>query len=161
MAVALKIPGASRNEQDDSRYAALLQGYRFTVCSTRRDAERALEIRRRVYVDETGYDISVPDEYDGHSWILLAEDAATGQAVGTMRITSRSEGPLEAEEYFRRGEEQQQVAGQAEIIVAKQRNGPVGKVDLVWQKEYTRFEDQAPDRFNEFDNYNEAAQSGF
>jgi len=101
MAVALKIPGASRYEQDDSQYAALLQGYRFTVCSTRRDAERALEIRRRVYVDETGYDISVPDEYDGHSWILLAEDAATGQAVGTMRITSRSAGPLEAEEYFR------------------------------------------------------------
>jgi len=30
--------------------------------------------------------------------------------------------------------------GVAELIVAKQRNGPVGKIDLVFLKEYTRFE---------------------
>jgi len=84
----------------------------------------------------------------------LRESGAIEQDADVVMFVHR-------EEYFRRGEEQQQVAGQAEIIVAKQRNGPVGKVDLVWQKEYTRFEDQAPDRFNEFDNYNETAKSGF
>ena len=29
--------------------------------------------------------------------------------------------------------------GIAEIIVAKQRNGPIGTVNLVWMPEYTRF----------------------
>ncbi len=41
--------------------------------------------------------------------------------------------------------------GEAMIIVAKQRNGPTGDVDLTWLREFTRFEDRAPERFNEFD----------
>jgi len=57
------------------------------------------------------------------------------------------------DEYYRRGDEREQVAGQAELIVAKQRNGPIGDVELVWRKEYTRFEDKAPERLEEFDNY--------
>ncbi|MDP2643772.1 MAG: replicative DNA helicase [Desulfobacterales bacterium] len=35
--------------------------------------------------------------------------------------------------------------GKAEIIIAKQRNGPTGKVPLVFRNVYTRFEDLAPD----------------
>jgi replicative DNA helicase len=62
------------------------------------------------------------------------------------------------EEYYRRGEEQEQYAGSAEILVAKQRNGPVGDVELVWRKEFTRFEDKAPERFEEFDQYAEPAE---
>jgi len=35
----------------------------------------------------------------------------------------------------------------AEIIIAKQRNGPIGKVNLTFLKEFTRFEDFAVDSF--------------
>lgn len=35
--------------------------------------------------------------------------------------------------------------GKAEIILAKQRNGPVGMVPLTFINAYTRFEDPAPD----------------
>jgi replicative DNA helicase len=34
-------------------------------------------------------------------------------------------------------------AGEAELIIAKQRNGPVGEIPLIFLKEFTRFEDRA------------------
>lgn len=52
-------------------------------------------------------------------------------------------------EYYMSEEQAQQYAGHAELYIAKQRNGPTGKVDLVWRKEYTRFEDYAPHRFDD------------
>ncbi len=63
------------------------------------------------------------------------------------------------EEYYHRGDEASQYAGQAEIIIAKQRNGPVGEVELTWEKEFTRFQDRAADRHEEFDSYNSDFQS--
>ena len=38
----------------------------------------------------------------------------------------------------------QEVEGKAEVIIAKQRNGPTGIVHLTFLKEYARFENQAP-----------------
>jgi replicative DNA helicase len=35
--------------------------------------------------------------------------------------------------------------GKAEVIIGKQRNGPIGKVDLTFLGEYTRFENRARD----------------
>ncbi len=37
--------------------------------------------------------------------------------------------------------------GTAEIIIAKQRNGPIGKIKLTFLGKYTRFENFAPERF--------------
>ena len=39
-------------------------------------------------------------------------------------------------------EERDALSGQAELIVAKQRNGPVGVVELTFLKEFTRYEDR-------------------
>ena len=47
-------------------------------------------------------------------------------------------------------EEQEEVRGQAVLIVAKQRNGPTDDVDLTWIRDFTRFEDRAPARYEEF-----------
>ena len=61
------------------------------------------------------------------------------------------------EEYFHRNpDEREQYAGQAKIIVEKQRNGPTGDVDLVWKRDFTRFEDRAPERFDALDQFNNA-----
>jgi N-acyl-L-homoserine lactone synthetase len=87
-------------QQSDALFAGMLQGYRFRVCKDPESVAKALEVRRAVYVEENGYDIPVPDQYDFWSWLLIAEDVRTGQVVGTMRLTPRSEGPLESEEYF-------------------------------------------------------------
>ena len=39
-----------------------------------------------------------------------------------------------------------EMAGKAELIIAKQRNGPIGEIPLTFIKEYTRFENAAFDR---------------
>ena len=53
-------------------------------------------------------------------------------------------GLLVREEYYAASEEQRQAAeGKATLIIAKQRNGPVGDVPLTFLKEFARFESRA------------------
>ncbi len=53
-------------------------------------------------------------------------------------------GLLVRSEYYAEDEEaKEEVRGEAELIIAKQRNGPVGDVKLTFLKEFTRFEDRA------------------
>ena len=42
-----------------------------------------------------------------------------------------------------------ELSGKAELIIAKQRNGPTGEIPLTFIKEYTRFENAAPERASE------------
>jgi replicative DNA helicase len=44
-----------------------------------------------------------------------------------------------------------ELAGKAELIIAKQRNGPVGEVPLTFMREFTRFENAAPQRLQSED----------
>jgi N-acyl-L-homoserine lactone synthetase len=92
---------ADGSESLGSGFEGILRGYRFSVCTGESDFAAALDVRRRVYQGQCGYDVPVPDDYDQRSWLLLAEHVESGEAVGTMRVTPRSTGPLEAEEYFR------------------------------------------------------------
>jgi len=56
-------------------------------------------------------------------------------------------GLLWREEYYSDDDEERRgTEGHAELIIAKQRNGPVGGVPLTFLKSITRFEDRAPER---------------
>jgi len=56
-------------------------------------------------------------------------------------------GLLVREEYYADTDEDKEAAlGKATLIIAKQRNGPVGDVPLTFLEEYTRFEDAAVER---------------
>ena len=83
----------------------------------------------------------------------LRESGAIEQDADVVMFVHR-------EEYYHRGEERNQFAGQAEIIISKQRNGPIGDVELTWEAEFTRFSDRAAERHSEFDDYAEFTNPG-
>jgi replicative DNA helicase len=95
--------------------------------------------------------------------IVLAQvnrnpDARTGNSKGRPRMSDlRESGSIEqdadiigllirSEVYEDDEEAKKEVAGEAELIIAKQRNGPIGDVPLTFLKEFTRFEDRAETR---------------
>jgi replicative DNA helicase len=47
---------------------------------------------------------------------------------------------LHREDYYHRGEKDYPTDNKAELIIAKQRNGPIGNVELVFVEKFTRFE---------------------
>ena len=79
----------------------------------------------------------------------------TGDSKGRPRLSDLREsgsieqdadlvGLLVREEYYADSDEERQDAeGKADLIIAKQRNGPTGDVPLTFIKEFTRFEDRA------------------
>ncbi|MEM9826738.1 MAG: replicative DNA helicase [Planctomycetota bacterium] len=84
----------------------------------------------------------------------LRESGAIEQDADVVMFVHR-------EEYYHRGEDKAQFAGQAEIIISKQRNGPIGDVMLTWEPDFTRFSDRAAERHNELDDYAEFTDGGF
>jgi len=81
----------------------------------------------------------------------LRESGAIEQDADVVMFVHR-------EEYYQTTEEdRERVRGQAEIIVAKQRNGPTDDVKLLWQQDYTRFvnlEHRPYDDFEQFSGFN-------
>ncbi len=83
-------------------------------------------------------------------------ESRTGESKGRPRLSDlRESGSIEQdadivallvrEEYYAENEDDKEsMKGKATLIIAKQRNGPVGDVPLTFLKEYTRFEDGAP-----------------
>ncbi|MEM1224866.1 MAG: replicative DNA helicase [Planctomycetota bacterium] len=83
----------------------------------------------------------------------LRESGAIEQDADVVMFVHR-------EEYYHRGDDRAQYAGQAEIIIAKQRNGPVGDVELTWEADFTRFSSRAAEHHSEFDDFREFTSPG-
>jgi replicative DNA helicase len=62
---------------------------------------------------------------------------------------------IHREEYYQDREEAQNsgTAGVADILIAKQRNGPTGDIKVAWLSKFTRFENLAQKPYEEFDGY--------
>lgn len=75
----------------------------------------------------------------------LRESGAIEQDADVVMFVHR-------EEYYHTQEEARanNLEGRAEVIVAKQRNGPIGEVHLTWLKQFTRFENSAERREETF-----------
>lgn len=80
----------------------------------------------------------------------LRESGAIEQDADVVMFVHR-------EEYYHSREEAMEagIAGQAEIIVGKQRNGPTGDVKLAWLGQFTRFENLSQKPYEEFGGYQE------
>jgi replicative DNA helicase len=77
----------------------------------------------------------------------LRESGAIEQDADVVMFVHR-------EEYYQTTEEdRERVKGQAEIIIAKQRNGPIGDIKLLWQHDFTRFVNLEHKPYDEFEQF--------
>ncbi len=77
------------------------------------------------------------EKRDDHRPVLsdLRESGAIEQDADVVMFLYR-------EDYYKKDTERKDIA---EVIVAKQRNGPIGSVELVWMPKYTKFANKAKD----------------
>jgi replicative DNA helicase len=74
----------------------------------------------------------------------LRESGAIEQDADVVAFVHR-------EEFYQTNEEdRQQFKGQAELLIRKQRNGPIGDIKLTWLHDFTRFENYQQPEYDEF-----------
>ena len=78
----------------------------------------------------------------------LRESGAIEQDADVVMFIHREENYQTSEE------DKERVKGEADLILAKQRNGPIGDIKLTWRHEFTRFSNAAPKPYQEFETYN-------
>jgi len=86
----------------------------------------------------------------------LRESGAIEQDADVVMFIHREEyylTPEEREERRKDGGDPDGILTRADIIVAKQRNGPTGDARLMWQKEYTRFVNLSHKHHDEFEQF--------
>lgn len=128
----------------------------------RSPSKRGLD-NRQVEVSEISSGIKAIAKELGVPVIVLAQlnrnpEARAGDTKGLPRLSDlRESGSIEQDadvvallwrkQYYANDEEaKQESEGVSQLIIAKQRNGPVGDVPLTFLNEFTRFEDMAPER---------------
>ena len=77
----------------------------------------------------------------------LRESGAIEQDADVVMFVHREE------YYASNDEDRDRVKGEADLLIRKQRNGPVGDVKLTWLHDFTRFTNRAPQQYDEFAEY--------
>ncbi len=125
-----------------------------------RSTSRRASENRQIEIAEISSGIKALSKELAIPIIVLAQlnrnpENRTGESKGRPRLSDLREsgsieqdadlvGLLVREEYYAEDDESKKESeGKATLIIAKQRNGPVGDVALSFLKEYTRFEDRA------------------
>jgi replicative DNA helicase len=80
----------------------------------------------------------------------LRESGAIEQDADVVMFVHRDE------YYMTNEEDREQVRGQADLLIRKQRNGPTGEVKLTWNHEFTRFDNFAAPAYAEFQSFGPA-----
>jgi replicative DNA helicase len=77
----------------------------------------------------------------------LRESGAIEQDADVVAFVHR-------EEFYQNNEEdRERLKGQADLLIRKQRNGPIGDIKLTWLHEFTRFENFQQPEYDEFANF--------
>jgi len=77
----------------------------------------------------------------------LRESGAIEQDADVVAFVHR-------EEFYQNNEEdRERLKGQADLLIRKQRNGPIGDIKLTWLHEFTRFENFQQPEYDEFNNF--------
>ncbi|MEQ8848382.1 replicative DNA helicase [Botrimarina sp.] len=74
----------------------------------------------------------------------LRESGAIEQDADVVMFVHREE------YYCSSDEDRERVRGEADLLIRKQRNGPVGDIKLTWLHDFTRFTNRAPQQYEEF-----------
>jgi replicative DNA helicase len=87
----------------------------------------------------------------------LRESGAIEQDADVVMFIHREDYYMtpEQREKERQDGDPRELLDRAQIIIAKQRNGPIGEVKLFWKSEFTRFENLAQRPYDEFEQYAE------
>jgi len=123
-----------------------------------RSTSRRAQDNRQIEIAEISSGIKALSKELNIPVIVLAQlNRKPDERGGTPRMSDlRESGSIEqdadviallvrAEVYEKDEEAREEKYGEAELIIAKQRNGPTGEVPLSFLKEFTRFEDRAPE----------------
>ena len=152
----LELRAKARRMKSQHNIQAIFIDYLQLVRSTSRRAQdnRQLEIAEiSAGLKALAKELNIPI-------VVLAQlnrnpESRTGDSKGKPRLSDlRESGSIEQdadivallvrEEYYADTDEaKEELAGKATLIIAKQRNGPIGDVPLTFLKEFTRFEDRA------------------
>lgn len=83
----------------------------------------------------------------------LRESGAIEQDADVVMFVHRDE------YYQTNDEDRDRVRGEADLLIRKQRNGPVGDIKLTWLHDFTRFTNAAPQAYEDFADYGGGEQS--
>jgi len=152
----LELRAKARRMRDRHQVELIIIDYLQLLRSTSRRAQD----NRQIEISEISNGVKALAKELDIPVIVLAQlnrnpDSRTGASKGRPRLSDlRESGSIEqdadlvgllvrSEVYEDDDEARKEMAGEGELIIAKQRNGPVGDVPLTFLKEFTRFEDRS------------------